>query len=193
MKYKKIVSFVLLSVVVIGLFSVVSQMKANSVSKNVATQGIKMKTYTDPANLFSIQIPESWQATENIGTQTYASGTPHERVLRVEVIQLISKENAGVNIQMNEGKASCDSVPPANTTLAGLPATYGAKNDSLKLFTNDAAYTISYIYPRVGKFYGPRRFVSPTSIVREELESNKAIIDAVINSFSPKNLSPLKC
>lgn len=153
---------------------------------------VAQKAYTDPDRYFAIKIPANWQDDITHGTGKRHVGTPQEAANTIELVTLSSGDGVGVHILIDEATPSCKDVEKANTILAKLPATYNPKHYSWSIYTTRATYTISYYYPGTG-VYHRHMPIDSLPVSHSSMVENQKIIDAIIASFLPMNLEPVRC
>ncbi len=154
--------------------------------------------YQDPDGYFSIWVPSSW-TVQRITGQGKAGFKNTDQAIIFPTIKvlfgeapldgkhiLVSVSIAGTTNPLHRQTLTC---PPANTTLANLPAYH--KDDLWILDTPQAHIEISYRIPGIAPS-GPGGAYQPYSIepqpphASEVIASSKRMVDQMIASFQPQ-------
>jgi len=158
-----------------------------------------IKTFNDPDNYFSIQVPSTWNTTSSNAVEKKGLGTDHETTHTIKIINFFSSAaRVGVVVQIYEETPSCNDIPnsPAmhEAVLAGLPAIFDPSRRMWILQTTNATFIITYAYPGVGGYHNPiNRSGYVTPVPQAVRDADQHLVNSIISSFLPKNLQPLRC
>ena len=196
----------ILSIVFVALIALAAcgQNQAN-LSAPTVTLPSSWKTYQDTAKTFTVRVPMDWQvqpgeggtfgntklgaAIDFVGYR-FAAPAPSRVFFDVAV---------GVYHTSQQRALICQSPPfPADRTFHGLPATNLPDSQQWFIYAQNAYFMLNDYYPGVVVIQpgGPILDGTPTpapTIPAAQIQENKAIIDAILASFTPQPDKPLVC
>jgi hypothetical protein len=193
MKKNLIIVLVVIVVVTGIILSDRFLLQPDKVSTPITKTPVTMKTYHDPENNFSIQIPSNWTIRQSIATNTTGLNTPTPRTQEVTITQFTVPAEMGVTVQTYKGQPTCPFAKPLNTTLAGLPAAYDEANQQWIIPTTNATMVVSIAYPGNGGFKGPVMQSQPTVVPQSTIDADKKLLEKILSTLQLSNLKPFGC
>ena len=191
---KKLIIVLVVIIVMTGIilsdrFFLQPDEKSAPVTKNPVT----MRTYHDPDNNFSIQVPSNWTTRQSTATNTTGLNTPSPRSQEVTITQFTVPAEMGVTVQTYKGQPTCPFAKPLNATLAGLPATHDEANQQWIVPTTNATIVVSIAYPGNGGFKGPVMQSQPTTVPQSVIDADKKLLEKILSTLKLSDLKPFSC
>src|SRR5258708_10094428 len=167
---KKLLIFSLLFVILIGSICAVIIMLSK---RQTAAPIITSNTYNDKGKYFTLQIPRSWNTTENIAQGTTGIGTPQEATQNIEEVQLGDTSGTVIAIQVYEVAPTCPFNQPLTTSFASLPASFDDNVNTWTIPTTKALIMVTISYPGSNTHYHNLQQSIPTPVPSSIAEQNR--------------------
>lgn len=170
-----------------------------------------VRHYEDPDRYFSLDIPNSWQVSHQVGTITTGPDNDHLNGYDVEMFAFMSKpvnysEPNDANILFVEvwRKGQClDNYKP-NTTLAGMPAYYDGTSmyeinnntASIRLYEHvpgEKEENFSELESNPGGALMRTIPPTPTTPPHNLIAHNRMILNGIVSTFKPTSTTPASC
>jgi hypothetical protein len=182
------------TIVIIFLIMIVAafvqQPKISPVKQNPP---MVMKTYTDPAKVFSVSVPSTWSTTPSTATSTTGLKTAHPVTQTMQITQFTKPAEMGLTVQVLSGKPTCPLQEKLTTTVAGLPAAFNPAISTYTIPTQTATILVSFAYPGTNSFHGPLQASQPTPFPQATVAADKQLVFAMLKTLTFPNLKSFSC